>query len=153
MRDLGGAFFPRLRCADLVHEPSSYSFPKMNWNGVAQLPHRLGPASREGILVGETHETSGLSQCEVSQGAIIPDEHVFAARHPVIAGLQCLRGEVQRTAGMSHVGPCTTLKDVAIQIVRLPQSPNRISHGNPREAGRRNVGSGQAADEALIRLN
>ena len=119
-------------------------------NGIADLPHALGPGAGKDVPVGESLEASALADGEVAECTIGGYEHIFAPGNAVTTGLECFAGPVELTARVAGVSAGARLKFVVgdsqgFRGLRIGEADKGISHGAPAGREREGFNAGEGA--------
>lgn len=96
----------------MFHYGRHYRLRQTNGHCIAELSKRLAPCAMQRIAVRESLNPCCLPHGVMTQRAVGVRNHVLAARHAMIAGLECLRRLVEGRSGVPPVGARTPLIDV-----------------------------------------
>ncbi|MNL62804.1 hypothetical protein D3C87_1868610 [compost metagenome] len=84
------------------------------------------------VSIRQPLEASGLPDGEVPHRTIVAHHHVFTTRHTMVASLQRLGRLIERAPSMTRVDPRAILEHMIGLSVRLAETMQRITHGDPR---------------------
>ncbi|MNH12864.1 hypothetical protein D3C79_724180 [compost metagenome] len=111
-------------------------------NRIPQLAHGLCPAAVEPEPIRKGLDSRTFAHSEVTNGAVIPDQHVFTAGNTMIPRLEGLRRQVQGTARVPGIHPRTVLELMTRDLCgrarpRIWQVMNGIPDSAPWQRGQR----------------
>jgi hypothetical protein len=87
-------------------------FRQLDGHGVSELPHAFRPRTHEHVIVRERLQTGAFSHSEITDFPIGIGEHVLAAWHSVIAGLEYFGWLIKWTASVTSINTRSRIEPV-----------------------------------------